>query len=65
MLWEWNEGMKRLQERRTFAMPDWVAAAPVEGLPVPAPAGRFAAMRIGASPLLAPRGRRRRAAPPS
>jgi serine/threonine-protein kinase HipA len=65
MLWEWNEGMKRLQERRTFAMPDWVATAPVEGLPVPAPAERFAAMRIGASPLLAPRGRRRRAAPPS
>jgi len=26
MLWEWNEGMKRLQQRRTFALPDWVAA---------------------------------------
>lgn len=25
MLWEWNEGVKRLQERRTFALPDWVA----------------------------------------
>jgi serine/threonine-protein kinase HipA len=63
MLWEWNEGMKRLRERRTFAMPDWVAEAPAEGLPVPAPAPRFAAARIGESPLLAPRGGRRRAPP--
>jgi serine/threonine-protein kinase HipA len=45
-------------------MPDWVAEAPAEGLPVPAPAPRFAAVRIGESPLLAPRGRRR-APPPS
>lgn len=63
MLWEWHEGMKRLQERRTFAMPDWVADAE-EGLPRPGPAPRFAATRIGESPLLAPRGRKR-PAPPS
>lgn len=65
MLWEWNEGMKRLQERRTFVMLDWVAAAPAEDLPVPLPAERLTPARIGESPLLAPRGRRRRAPPPS
>ena len=58
MLWEWNAGMKRLQQRRTFAMPDWVASAPLEGLPAPAPAPRYAPTRIGESPLMAPRGRK-------
>lgn len=63
MLWEWNEGMKRLQDRRTFAMPDWVASAEAEGLPKPGPAPRFAAKRMGESPLLAPRGKKRPPAP--
>lgn len=40
MLWEWNEGMKRLRDRRTFAVPDWVETAAAEGLPSPAPAER-------------------------
>jgi len=35
MLWEWNEGMKRLQTHRTFALPDWAQTAPSEGLPAP------------------------------
>lgn len=60
MLWEWNEGMKRLSERRRFTLPDWVDTARAEGLPQPAPAERFAAARTGESPLMAPRPRKRR-----
>lgn len=59
MLWEWNEGMSRLRERRTFSLPNWVDHAQAQGLPRPAPAPRFASPRIGESPLLAPRPRRR------
>jgi serine/threonine-protein kinase HipA len=65
MLWEWNEGMKRLQERRTFTLPDWVEAAKADGLSQPAPAERFAAPRSGESSLLAPRPRKRREPPAS
>jgi len=65
MLWEWNEGMKRLRPRRTFALPDWVTTAPGKGLPEPRPAERFAARRIGESQLLAPQARRRRPEPAS
>lgn len=65
MLWEWNEGMKRLQTRRTFAMPDWVESAPTEGLSKPAPAQKFASIRLGESPLLAPRKRSRPVQPAS
>ena len=56
MLWEWNAGIRRLQQRRAFAVPDWVASAPGEGLPVPTPARRYAPTRVGESPLMAPRG---------
>ncbi len=65
MLWEWNEGMKRLAHRRTIAITDWVEAAPTHGMQRPAPAQRFAAPRLGESPLLAPRRRRRAARPAS
>ena len=65
MLWEWNEGMNRLAERRTFAIADWVAAAQASGLPRPSPAPRYAPQRIGESPLLAPKRRRRKVLPPS
>lgn len=65
MLWEWNEGMKRLRERRSFAMPDWVESAVAAGLSKPAPAEKFAAPRLGESPLMAPRPRKRRARPAS
>jgi serine/threonine-protein kinase HipA len=65
MLWEWNEGMKRLSERRTFALPDWVQTAQAQGLPQPGPAEKFAAPRIGESPLMAPRPRKRRTRPVS
>lgn len=59
MLWEWNEGMNRMRERRTFVLPNWVDAAEHGGLPRPQPAPRFASRRVGESPLLAPRQRKR------
>jgi serine/threonine-protein kinase HipA len=65
MLWEWNEGMKRLQSRRTFAMPDLVASAQARGLPEARPAERFASRRIGESELLAGRPRKRKPRPAS
>ena len=65
MLWEWNEGMKRLSTRRTFAVPDWVETAETEGLQRPTPAERFATARQGESSLMAPRPRKRRAQPVS
>ena len=65
MLWEWNEGMKRLADRRSFALPDWVDDAQAQGLPRPAPAPRFAQPRIGESELMAPRTRSRPVRPAS
>lgn len=65
MLWEWNEGMKRLSERRTFALADWVAQAETSGLPRPTSAPRFAHERVGESPLLAPKRKPRPMLPPS
>lgn len=65
MLWEWNQGMKRLSERRSFVLPDWVNSAEQEGLSRPAPAARLAAPRLGESPLMAPRPRKRRPRPAS
>lgn len=65
MLWEWNEGMNRLAERRTFALADWVTQAQTSGLPRPSPAPRYASPRIGESPLLAPKRRNRPVLPPS
>jgi len=65
MLWEWNEGMKRLSDRRQVVVPDWVETAEAEGLLRPYPAEHFTARRIGESPLLAPRGGRRQQLPPS
>lgn len=65
MLWEWNEGMNRLAARRTFALADWVAQAEMSGLPRPSPALKYAAPRIGESPLLAPARKPLPVAPPS
>lgn len=64
MAWEWNEGLKRLGERCTIVVPDFVSAAVNAGLAKPSPAVKYDAARIGESQLLAPRGRRR-TAPPS
>lgn len=60
MLWEWNEGMNRLVDRRTFALPDWVEDAEAQGLPRPAPAHRAPIQRLDESQLIAPRRRRSR-----
>ncbi len=65
MLWEWSVGMKRLSDRRTYAIPNWVETAEDEGLPRPMPAERFAGARYGESPLMAPRPRKRRPLPSS
>jgi len=65
MLWEWNEGMRRMHARRTFALADWVDTAEQEGLPRPVPAERYAATRVGESALMAPRPRKRKPRPDS
>lgn len=59
MVWEWNEGMKRFDERVTVAIPNFVDAALAAGVEEPAPAVKYAAERIGESQLLAPKRRRR------
>lgn len=65
MLWEWNEGMKRLADRRTFALGDWVNETEASGLSRPTSAPRFSPPRVGESPLLATKARRRPTLPPS
>lgn len=59
MLWQWNAGMKRLTNRRTVVVPDFVDAAVAAGLACPVAPLKFAPKRIGESELLAPRGKRR------
>lgn len=59
MLWQWNEGMKRLTNRLTVAMPDFVKAAVDAGLDRPREPLKYAATRIGESELMATRGKRR------
>ena len=58
MLWEWNEGMKRMTDRLAVPIPDFRLAAEKEGLAAPTPPQRFASQRIGESELLAPRRRK-------
>jgi len=65
ILFEWNEGMKRLADRRTFSISDWTDEAEASGLPRPDPATKFVPSRIGESPLLAPKSRRLPTLPPS
>lgn len=59
MLWQWNAGMKRLSNRRTLVVPDFVDAAVSAGLACPVAPLQYAHKRIGESELLAPRGKRR------
>ena len=59
MLWQWNEGIKRLSNRLTVAIPDFTDAAVHAGLPRPQAPLKYAPTRIGESELLAPRGKRR------
>jgi serine/threonine-protein kinase HipA len=57
--WEWNEGMKRFDDRITIVVPDFVGMASKAGVDAPVPPVRYASERIGESPLLAPARRRR------
>jgi serine/threonine-protein kinase HipA len=59
MLWQWNAGIKRLTNRRTVVVPDFVDAAVAAGLACPVAPLKYAPKRIGESELLAPRGKRR------
>lgn len=59
MLWQWNAGMKRLANRLTVVVPDFVEAAVDAGLERPVAPLKYAPKRIGESELLAPRGKRR------
>jgi serine/threonine-protein kinase HipA len=58
MLWEWNEGMKRMTDRLAVPIPDFCLAAEQAGLPAPKAPQRFASKRFGESELLAPRRRK-------
>lgn len=64
MAWEWNEGLKRLSDRLTVAVPDFVQAA-AAGVETPTPAIQYASERIGDSQLLAPKRRTRPVLPAS
>jgi len=59
MLWQWNAGMKRLTNRRTVVVPDFLDAAVDAGLERPVAPLKYAAKRLGESALLAPRNKRR------
>jgi serine/threonine-protein kinase HipA len=57
MIWEWDEGLKRLQGRIQVAMPSFIGQALSEGVTEPPMPQKFAPQRIGESPLLGHRGR--------
>jgi len=57
MIWEWDEGLKRLQDRIQVAMPSFIGQALSEGVAEPPMPQKLAPQRIGESPLLGHRGR--------
>lgn len=57
MIWEWDKGLKRLQDRIQVPVPSFVEKALTEGVTEPPMAQKFAPERIGESPLLAHRDR--------
>jgi len=57
MIWEWDEGLKRLHNRIQVAMPSFIGQALSEGVTQPPMPQKFAPQRIGESPLLGHRGR--------
>lgn len=59
MLWQWNAGMKRLTNRCTLVVPDFLDAAVDAGLERPVAPLKYAAKRLAESTLLAPRSKRR------
>lgn len=58
MIWEWDEGLRRLQGRVQLAAPTLVDTAMAAGIPAPAPPQKFAPQRVGESSLLGQRGRK-------
>lgn len=58
MMWQWNEGLKRLVDRLQ-QVPDLAAMAQDAGLPPLRPPQRYATTRYGESELMAPRRRAR------
>jgi serine/threonine-protein kinase HipA len=52
MIWEWDEGLKRLQDRIQVAMPSFIGQALSGGVTEPPMPQKFAPQRIGESPLL-------------
>lgn len=59
MLWEWGEGLRRLQNRITVAIPDVLGAAAAAGIERPAAPAAHVPERVGESPLLAARRRKK------
>lgn len=55
MVWEWDEGLKRIRDRLTIAVPSFVDQALSDGIAKPEPAKRFIPGRAGESPLLGQR----------
>lgn len=53
MLWHWNEGLNRLNQRISIPVPDIKALTTEAGVAEPTPPQKFAAPRYGESPLLA------------
>lgn len=55
MIWEWDAGLKRLQNRIQMAMPAFIDRAQAAGVMAPPAPRKFAPQRIGESPLLGSR----------
>ena len=55
MIWEWDAGLKRLQDRVQIAMPTFVDQAQGAGVAAPPAPQKFAPQRIGESQLLGSR----------
>jgi serine/threonine-protein kinase HipA len=64
MVWEWGQGLRRLNERITVQVPDIVAQATAAGIKQVAPPAEHIPERFGESPLLASR-RKKKATPAS
>ena len=57
MIWEWDEGLKRLQDRIQVAVPSFVEQAKADGINEPTAPQKFVPQRVGESQLLGSRGR--------
>ena len=59
MLWEWHQGLRRLDERISVAVPDIVAEATATGIIPVSPPTKYVPEQLGESPLLASRRRKK------